>query len=205
MPNWCSNTLDVHSTNVERLKEFKQAVLIPNKEHPDWDAEFTFNNLLPTPLELFEENVFEQSENYEALIKKYGSSDWYMWRISNWGTKWDASGSVITVNDDQNLILCFDTAWGPPVAWLDKISAQFPELSFHLIYEEPGVSFCGFVDYENGECTGSEIGDYIYSDHETNRTVLYNNETQKWYFSDTNEPVSDDEDYWPESINPYAC
>jgi hypothetical protein len=204
MPNWCTNTLEVHSTNVERLKEFKQAVLITNTENPDWDPQFTFDTLLPTPPELLEiEPAFNQSENF-ALIEKYGASDWYTWRLSNWGTKWDTSINGISVDDEQDLIVWFDTAWSPPVAWLEKIAPQFPELSFRMVYEEPGVNFCGFVEYENGECTGSEQGDYIYEDPETNREVTYNNETQKWHFTDTNEPASDDESYWPDGVNPYA-
>jgi hypothetical protein len=204
MPNWCSNTLKVHSTNEERLKEFKQAVLVPNTEHPDWDPKFTFNNLYPTPAELMDENAFGQSENSEALEEKYGASDWYTWRVSNWGTKWDAAESGIVADDNENLIVWFDTAWAPPVAWLEKIAPQFPELNFSMIYDEPGCDFCGIVEFENGECTGSEQGDYIHEDPETGREVKYNNETEKWHFTDTNETASDDESYWPEGINPYG-
>jgi len=204
MPNWCSNTLKVHSTNEERLKEFKQSVLVINTEHPDWDTSFTFNNLYPTPPELMDENAFDQSENSDVLNLKYGASDWYTWRVANWGTKWDAAESGISADDDQNLIAWFDTAWAPPIPWLEKIAVQFPELNFSMIFEEPGMDFCGIVEYENGECTNQEETQYQYEDPETGREVTYNNETEKWCFTDTNEPASDDGDYWPEGINPYS-
>ena len=204
MPNWCSNTLKVHSTNEERLKEFKQAVLVPNTEHPDWDPSFTFNNLYPTPAELMDENAFGKSENSDALTEKYGASDWYTWRVSNWGTKWDAAESGIVADDNENLIVWFDTAWAPPVPWLEKVVVQFPELSFGMTYEEPGCDFCGIVEYEDGECTNRGEGELVNQDPETGRDVTYNNETEKWHFADTNELVSEDESYWPETINPYG-
>ena len=204
MPNWCSNTLKVISTNEERLKEFKQAVLVINTEHPDWDPSFTFNNLYPTPPELMDENAFGQSENSDVLNLKYGASDWYTWRVANWGTKWDAAESGISADDGHKLIVWFDTAWAPPIPWLEKIAVQFPELNFSMIFEEPGMNFCGIVEYENGECTNQEETQYQYEDPETGLEVKYNNETQKWHFTNTNESASDDEDYWPEGINPYS-
>ena len=37
----------------------------------------------------------------------------------------------------------FDTAWSPPIDWLDNIAIDYPDLSFELEYEEPNMCFGG--------------------------------------------------------------
>jgi hypothetical protein len=68
--------------------------------------------------------------------------DWYNWRVSNWGTKWDVD-IHIDVEDENELFGSFDSAWSPPVEWLKKVSKDFPKLHFILNYEESGVGFKG--------------------------------------------------------------
>ena len=87
---------------------------------------------------------------------------WYGWRIENWGTKWDAhfdgpfgamvapGGDVSATVDSEGLYLVagtaiynFDTAWGPPVAWLQKMAPMVPWLKFTLRYAEMGMDFAG--------------------------------------------------------------
>lgn len=51
-----------------------------------------------------------------------------------WGTKWDARGSDLEVDDDQ-LYYSFDTAWGPPTDWAIAASALYPDLWLNLFYE----------------------------------------------------------------------
>jgi hypothetical protein len=82
-------------------------------------------------------------------------TDWYNWRINNWGTKWD----VDIDNDikEENEFQCyFDSAWSPPTNWLEKVASDFPKLHFILNYEESGCGFKGQFDI----C----IEDDIYSD-----------------------------------------
>lgn len=76
------------------------------------------------------------------LIKKYGYKDWYDWRVNNWGTKWEID-IKITYDDENTISMYFDTAWAPPVSWLEKISKDFPKLHFHLEYKESGCTFQG--------------------------------------------------------------
>jgi hypothetical protein len=204
MPNWCSNTLKVHSTNVEKLKEFKTWVIVNSKA--DSEPIFTFEKIHPVPLVLLDTQPFASgSENSDELIEKYGASDWYTWRVTNWGTKWDAADSNIIADDEQNLIVWFDTAWSPPIAWVKWVAAQWPELSFSLLFEEPGCDFCGIYNVEGIEESIVE-GQYEYYDEDGNE-VYYSQPTEtdsgSWRNKETDEIVGN-EDFWPEPYNPFA-
>lgn len=121
MPNWCSCQLEVSGDRKEMERLFKLS-----------DS---------TKISLSLEKLYPQPEDI--------GEGWYDWRVNNWGTKWDLNdvniedqGECFTVN--------FETAWGPPLEAFEKISKDFPSLSFELSYQEPGMDFCGKATYENG-------------------------------------------------------
>ncbi len=122
MPNWCNNSINI-SGDDESIKK----LLIEAKSE---ESDFTLNNLIPIPK--------EQEE------------DWYNWRVSNWGTKWDIGKVEIEINEGNASFNC-ETAWAPPNEALQKISEKYPTLTFEMFYEEPGMDFCGKVVYQNGE------------------------------------------------------
>ena len=74
---------------------------------------------------------------------------WYEFQTTNWGTKWDIDLIDTDWIDDDKLAVYFNTAWGPPIAWYDKMV----ELGFELeaTYNEPGCCFCGSYTNEAGE------------------------------------------------------
>jgi hypothetical protein len=70
------------------------------------------------------------------MVKKYGAEDWYLWRLDNWGTKWDTARShgTLTVVRPTKIKLDVKTAWTPPIPvfdrWVDlgcHVRAQFCE------------------------------------------------------------------------------
>ena len=122
MPNWCENSVQFAHENKEMMEKLLVEV----------EKENLLNFIKPLPEEL-KDTTTTLSENSEtnpdpekqALIQKYGSSNWYSWCLSNWGTKWDIT-SVVTqecfdeklfqgTNGKWTLQCVFDTAWGPPV------------------------------------------------------------------------------------------
>ena len=156
MPNWCDNNLFLKHDNPEMIQRAEDAF---NKGR-------LMTEFLPCPKELTETiagfcgaGTYEQEllEFKEKLnLKWFGSSNWYDWNISNWGTKWDVgiecgggSGQA-TRESDNELILSFMSAWSPPIEFYAKLE----ELGFEVIayYYESGCAFCG--RYENGydEC-----------------------------------------------------
>ena len=73
--------------------------------------------------------------------------------IDAWGTKWDLDEpDQLRVADEllDTGITYFDTAWSPPIAAVEKLSAMFPDDSFGLTYCEPGNSFAGTATFNAG-------------------------------------------------------
>lgn len=113
----------------KQLKEFKKKTQTKKQT-------FTLEKLVPTP---------------KAYLKK-DDKRWYKWRIKNWGTKWDVYPDSISRDGDEYADeISFDTAWAPPLEWLQKVSKIFPKLTFILSYDEPGMQFKGVAKAVNGK------------------------------------------------------
>ena len=115
MPNWCWNHLEVSGDEIQ-LQKFVEKSMNAHKE-----TEFSFEGTLP----------------------RGDRKDWYNWSLDNWGTKWDACEPYIDHNDIDYFAVSFETAWSPPIDWINHIMQDFPDLSFTLEYEEPGMCFGG--------------------------------------------------------------
>ena len=144
MPNWCCNNLNVSGDEIQ-LREFVEKSTI-NIEEND---EFSFNGTYPMPNTLnitsgTHLSFIEKIKRY-INIKLYKHKDWYDWRCANWGTKWDACEPHIDNNDINFFSVSFDTAWSPPIDWIDNIMEDFPDLCFELEYDEPGMCFGGLL------------------------------------------------------------
>lgn len=212
MPNWCSNNLQVEG-NPQQLKIFIEKTTKGDPFKNKKEDEFTLDILYPTPQELMEQtspqmyrgdkNDEKAKEEYEKKIerlqKEYGHTCWYNWRTKNWGTKWDACDSVINEIEEASYSVSFQTAWAPPVLWLEKIAPEFPELKFRLDFIEEGMQFCGVAlwDKENGYM--EQEGELTYAD-EDGKTVVYDSEKGLWKYEETGEFI-EDEDFSPNAEN----
>ena len=145
MPNYCYNTLSVTSDNFEEVNFF-------------FDSNKSFNN--PDK----NENSFLSFS--KSVPKPEDEDDWYNWNNENWGTKWDAMNVQLNnyINDDipeeefsledtNELIYSFTTAWGPALSWLESVARKYPNLCFENEYSECGMDFYGKRIYSNGELT----------------------------------------------------
>jgi hypothetical protein len=143
MPNWCECILKVSGPPKEITRFKKKAKgRGPNPAAEDKTRPLSLHALVPQP----------------EKFKKEGS-DWYNWRLANWGTKWDVDSRVIS-EDKDTLEYGFDSAWSPPMEWLSQVGPKFPKLSFRLWYAEGGCYFAGIYTVENEE-TSNEEKDYI--------------------------------------------
>ena len=87
--------------------------------------------------------------------------DWYWWRVSNWGSKWDIYDIAITDSDWESghWALYFQTAWSPITPTLVQLAIQYPKLKFHYRYYESGNDFWGKETYQGGMRVGEEGGE----------------------------------------------
>lgn len=98
------------------------------------------------------ENMFEE---FAPLPNK----EWdYFGALDTWGTKWEASHLDIQDADNTYISVMYDTAWGPPTKFYDKMT----ELGFTVesTYHEPGMGFAGRYTSEDGD----KSYDYDFSD-----------------------------------------
>ena len=163
MPNWCENRVTI-SGDSEDLVKFREVMEGP--DHHGVDSIFSFNQLMPMPVELInttspptiketqaECDAYNTGDNHcvavtqntvDALQEKYGACDWYAWANENWGTKWQPNEIELDAETDY-LVYRFDTAWGPPEGIWGAILGQFPKLRVTWFYDEPGMEFCGYL------------------------------------------------------------
>ena len=81
-------------------------------------------------------------------IANYGASDWYQWRLLNWGTKWNAFDTQV-LSDDE---IVFYTAWLAPMPVLRALSEMYPDSEIGLRYcDEDPFGAMGYASFANGQ------------------------------------------------------
>jgi hypothetical protein len=147
MPNWCSNRLIITGTE-HALESFF------SKANTD-NGPFSMHAFVPRPDELSDTSSpsKDTAERRQELRDKYGTDNWYDWSIENWGTKWDIDAVVDLNAAEGEAEVTFDSAWGPPVVFVDRLAAMFPALHFVLEYAEGGMGFGGRRVYFKGSLT----------------------------------------------------
>lgn len=147
MPNWCSNKLTVSAGDgaFDRKRFWASC-----RTGPGEDA--TTAERVVASLAGGDKNVF----SFAALLPEpqYATdSEWYDWRVRNWGTKWDLSpeGGFIEQDDEEGAVVIFDTAWAPPNRWFEALATRHPEWEMSLVYAEQGDCFAGQLISRDGQ------------------------------------------------------
>lgn len=159
MPNWCQNKLNVSGPKKE-LARFA-------RENKKRGKSLSFEKLLPTPDALSETtSPKKRSGDSQEDMRLYmleltgqaAPSDWYTWRVQKWGTKWDVGEGLRFERTEEGLLYDFDTAWSPPLAWVEAASKAYPALKFDIKYCECGNDFSGRIVFEGGETVSTKEG-----------------------------------------------
>lgn len=131
MPNWCGNTLTLAHPDPAQIKRVEAAIA----------GQGLLNEFVPVPEALKNSPTPEEVEQNMAT---YGYGDWYDFCNGEWGTKWDVDAEVIMATE-TTIDICFDSAWGPPIGWYERMM----DLGFEVdaYYYEPGMGFCGHWSY----------------------------------------------------------
>ena len=133
MPNWCNNSITI-SGPTETIKQL-------------WDDAHVGDDfgllqaMAPMPKEL------------EGTTSPSDTPNWWNWRVSNWGTKWDISDEGLEYVDNEDgtshITGWFDSAWAPPIGAYDTFLDDMDNCSIEATYEEGGMDFAGI--YNNGD------------------------------------------------------
>lgn len=172
MPNWCENTLTI--TGPEKsIRKLKRQAVIKTKSY---ESDFSFHKFIIPPKEMDDihtggcningkyvnvwrevngENIEIPDADLSAMRRQYGVTNLYDFNCKYLGTKWDVT-SELESSAKGELNYRFDSAWNPPIVGIEQVSRMFPDLVFHLSFDEPGCDFAGYVTYKNGDCIGSE-------------------------------------------------
>jgi len=142
MPNWCNNIVSVYfpaDATGGRLGDLREYVATD-------EMQFSFNRIIPVPVEI--------DNDPDGMVG-------YNWRVDNWGTKWNGTEveclEVVDREVEQCVEFYFDTAWGPPIPVIARLSTVFPDAIVGIAYDEPGMDFGGYVIFCDGvSVDGSE-------------------------------------------------
>jgi hypothetical protein len=154
MPNHVIHRLYIHGDNQQEVKSFIRG-----------EAAIDFNRIIPMPEDLNDTpaptpmKTEEDIKKHHELMQKYGVSNWYDWRLSNWNTKWNA----YNIEETEHYIQ-FQTAWSTPLAVIEKLSLLFPENTFEVSFADEDLGYnCGSYMYQNGERISEEQGDMAWA------------------------------------------
>jgi len=184
MPNWCSNQLNI-SGPAKDIHLFKTKANGPEQTYHDYHAKggdwpvhddirlkalfeslpeqgepsvFSFHALYPVPDEVrrlpYDNTMARKVADNVGLTGPIYSG--YNWEADNWGCKWGASHPELHCEEDTFLAYSLETPWGPPMGLMEKISKDWPTLSFEVEYAEPGMGFAGKTVFDNGEVSFAE-------------------------------------------------
>jgi len=148
-PNWCLNKLTVRGPEDDVANFRKPAVghsPWPRHREGEGDTEnlLNFFNLVPIPP--------------EVLTAGYDSTG-ANWERENWGCTHGAFETSIIDDWEDALVYDFQTAWSPPIEFLEHAAKQWPALTFILHYQKPGMGFEGIAKFE-GETAEDHCIDY---------------------------------------------
>jgi len=131
MPNDCYNYLEAPEGDLSLIADYISTQKVEWSSLPDTFLDF--EKIVPMPPEV---------------------EDWYGWRNENWGTRSNSYEGNVTEEG-----IGFNTAWSPPVGAIVALAKRIKK-SLRLIYDEPGMDFCGefIVDVD-----GKGYTDRVYS------------------------------------------
>ena len=139
MPNHVSNEIRIICNDEDTYDEFKELVKGGD------DQEFDFDKIIPQPDDI--------NPDLDANKKDVGGltvseTDWYNWRNTNWGTKWNAYNIEIEWDDQfkEQIEINFHTAWSPPEPIYFELKKIFGErISINWFCRDESDNFCGYV------------------------------------------------------------
>lgn len=153
MPNWCENKLQIKGSE-DALRKFLETHVLARRlsDGKLGDKELDFDTIVPSPKFKLDcpEEYLNDGNRHIVSDEERPWFDWYKWQCDNWATKWNASNTYTHDSnlDQGELDIWFDTAWGPSIPVIHKLTEMYPELRFRYAYFEGGCWFGGLIEYD---------------------------------------------------------
>lgn len=169
--------------SVENLIKEKESVLLTLTNPQEIErATFEYDSKIKVAQQIEQNEVRYDIGCFQALVGlpdtigeneyRYNSNDI---NANYYGTKWDIDYSEFNWDfDDTSLSVSFETAWSPPIAFVEKLVLQYKGITdAELHYEEGGCNFAGRMVAErdsegnvtfDDDCLQYEEGLYKYQD-----------------------------------------
>ena len=149
MPNWCNNNLTLQHEDPAMIKRAADAL-----ERGEFLEEFI---PVPQQLKIVAGCVGDPDEqakleaDTKRNVEELGYGNWYDYCVGEWGTKWDVGcdGSTDVHPDGKMLHTYFDSAWAPPVAAYEKLTAM--GFTVGAMYYEGGMAYAGVWEDGNDD------------------------------------------------------
>jgi hypothetical protein len=90
MPNWCNNTIEIKGSTETIKKLWEEATA-------EGDEGGLLNAMAPMPKALNDTTSPTPTDSKQPVVD--GFDNWYDWRVSNWGTKWDVDTEGLEFTD----------------------------------------------------------------------------------------------------------
>ncbi len=158
----------IEPDDIEKAKEYletpeKSYYHLLHKDNKVTETKEEYDAVNSITPEEFINECYELGKKYVENLEKYGVANWYDWANKNWGTKWNACDSTYSLDGDE-VFIEFDTAWGPPTEWLNKLAQK---TDFELEYEiEGGYEGRGTLIAEKGRISEEWIPPLDYEEEE---------------------------------------
>lgn len=141
MPNHVTNYVKLHGEESGILR-LMQTV----KSDEFGLGTIDFNKIIPMPDDIYCGDLGPKERDL------YGEKNWYDWRISNWGTKWNAYGYSEDHQYNNDRKINFLTAWAAPHPVIEKLSEMFPYIKIEHEWADEDIGMnCGRYVYYDGE------------------------------------------------------
>lgn len=182
MPNWCNNSIVIEGP-AEKIRALWAAATTVSEELG------LLNALNPMPAELA-----------DTVADGSAGTNWYNWRVANWGTKWEIDMEGIELSDSEDGKVRIegyaDSAWGPPLEAFQAYSALNDDVYMELKYFEPGMDFIGQWDTTGVEGYWDDVGDLVTEEAELEDDVLIelfeHFDVWSWYNADEEDSLDEE-------------
>lgn len=164
MPNWCSNRMVITGGKRELQRFMKCITVYPRLTNGET---YDMNSLVPLDPRTFVTRTYtsgtdDEGNTVERSVSAFADEDedgfdGYSHAVERWGSKWGACSITLASEEDNELVIHFDTAWNPADNLIRAISKDFPGLVFGVSSEDESRDNTVWTVFHYGDTVETEF------------------------------------------------